>query len=81
MLLVLNTLLFVFNMLPLPPLDGASAIGGILPERTALAIRGFLSSPAFSVLGIFVAWQVFPYFVRPFFDALLKVVHPADRYF
>ena len=80
-LLVLNSLLFVFNMLPLPPLDGASAIGGILPEHTALAIRGLLSSPAFSVLGILVAWQVFPYFVRPFFDALLKVVHPADRYF
>jgi len=61
-------------------LDGASAIGGILPERAALAVRGFLSSPVFSLLGIFVAWQVFPYFVDPFFGALLKVVHPADVY-
>ena len=59
-LVMLNALLFVFNMLPLPPLDGASAIGGILPERAALAVRGFLSSPVFSLLGIFVAWQVFP---------------------
>jgi len=32
---VLNALIFVFNMLPLPPLDGASAIGEILPERAA----------------------------------------------
>jgi Zn-dependent protease len=79
-MLVLNVLLFVFNMLPLPPLDGASAIGGVLPERVALAVSGFLSSPAFSVLGIFVAWQIFPYFAGPFFDALLKVVHPTDSY-
>ena len=79
-LVMLNALLFVFNMLPLPPLDGASAIGGILPERAALAVHGFLSSPVFSLLGIFVAWQVFPYFVDPFFGALLKVVHPADVY-
>jgi Zn-dependent protease len=44
-LVMLNALLFVFNMLPLPPLASASAIGGILPERAALAVRGFLSSP------------------------------------
>jgi Zn-dependent protease len=79
-LLVLNVLLFVFNMLPFPPLDGASAIGGVLPERTALGLRQFFASPVFSLLGIFIAWQVFPYFVRPIFSALLTLVHPADRY-
>jgi len=79
-LLVLNTLLFVFNMLPFPPLDGASAIGGILPERTAVALRGLTSSPMFSLLGILVAWQIFPYFVRPLFRALLTLVHPGDTY-
>ena len=79
-LLVENLLLFVFNMLPVPPLDGASAIGGVLPERTALRLRAFTSSPAFSILGIFIAWQVFPHVVGPIFSALLTLVHPADRY-
>jgi Zn-dependent protease len=79
-LLVLNVLLFVFNMLPFPPLDGASAIGGVLPERTALGLRQFFATPVFSLLGIFIAWQVFPYFVRPIFSAILTLVHPADRY-
>jgi Zn-dependent protease len=78
--LVLNLLLFVFNMLPLPPLDGASAIGGVLPERVAVAVRQFVSNPAFSLLGIFAAWQLFPHVVDPLFAALLKVVHPADIY-
>jgi Zn-dependent protease len=67
-------------MLPLPPLDGASAIGGLLPERAALALRGFLANPAFSLLGFLVAWQVFPHVAGPFFGALLKIVHPADVY-
>ena len=79
-LLVLNLLLFVFNMLPIPPLDGASAIGGILPERAALTLRSFATNPAFSILGIFIAWQAFPRFVGPIFGALLALVHPADRY-
>ncbi len=80
-LLVLNVLLFVFNMLPFPPLDGASAIGGVLPERAALALRGFTANPIFSILGIFIAWQAFPNFVGPIFGALLMLIHPADRYF
>lgn len=79
-LLVENMLLFVFNMLPFPPLDGASAIGGVLPERVALRLRAFTSSPAFSILGILIAWQVFPHVVGPIFSALLTLVHPADRY-
>lgn len=79
-LLVLNILLFVFNMLPVPPLDGASAIGGVMPERAALALRDIASNPMFSFLGLMVAWQVFPYFARPIFRALLGLVHPGDIY-
>jgi Zn-dependent protease len=79
-LLVLNILLFVFNMLPVPPLDGASAITGVLPERVALLLRAVNANPAVSMLGLFVAWQVFPEFARPIFAALLRLVHPADHY-
>jgi Zn-dependent protease len=32
-LLVLNIMLMFFNLLPLPPLDGASVLAGLLPER------------------------------------------------
>jgi Zn-dependent protease len=80
-LLVQNVLLFVFNMLPVPPLDGASAITGILPERLALLVRAVNANPALSILGLFIAWQVFPQFARPLFAAVLRLVHPGDSYF
>ena len=79
-LLVLNVLLFVFNMLPVPPLDGASAITGVLPARAAQLMRAAAASPAMSMLGLLVAWQVFPKLARPIFSALLRLVHPGDIY-
>jgi Zn-dependent protease len=80
-LLVLNILLFVFNMLPVPPLDGASAITGVLPERAAQLVRAVNAHPAVSMLGLLIAWQLFPEFARPLFAALLRLVHPGDIYF
>jgi Zn-dependent protease len=78
--LMLNILLFVFNMLPVPPLDGATALGGVLPEGTARTLREWVANPAFSVVGILVAWQVFPYLARPLFQVVLWLVHPGERY-
>jgi Zn-dependent protease len=80
-LLVLNVFLFVFNILPFPPLDGASVLGGMLPERAGVAVRGFTANPIFSLVGILVAWQVFPQIAGPIFNGLLKLVHPHDLYF
>ena len=79
-LLVLNVLLFVFNMLPVPPLDGGSAITGVLPERLAHAVRAVVGNPAFSMLGLFVTWQAFPTLARPIINMLIRVVHPSEQY-
>ena len=59
--LQINLLLAIFNLLPMPPLDGSSVVGGLLPERAAAALDrvrpyGFvilyalLLTPAFSIV-------------------------------
>lgn len=64
-LFVLNVILGVFNLLPIPPLDGYSVLGLFVPERAFLKLLDFARSPGFSLLGIVVAFQVFPQLVRP----------------
>jgi len=38
--IVLNVLLGVFNLIPIPPLDGSKVLAGFLPEKWALRIAG-----------------------------------------
>jgi len=77
-LLMLNVLLFVFNLIPLPPLDGSVAIDLILPGRMAGVLRNL--GPAGSMIGLLIAWQVFPMVARPLFRLVLAILHPGVRY-
>ena len=70
-LFILNVILGVFNLLPVPPLDGYSVLGLILPEEITLKMIEFSRSPGFSLLGVFIAWQVFPYIAPRVIDAAL----------
>lgn len=78
--LMLNVLLCVFNLLPFPPLDGGSAIGLALPDSMAEKVRNFSRKPGFSILGILIAWQVFPHIARPLFGLVLTVLYPGAHY-
>ncbi len=75
--LSVNVLLFVFNLLPLPPLDGASVISLVLPARAARAMRAAVAAPGLSFLGILAAWQVFPLFTAPILGVLVHILHFA----
>ena len=64
-LFMLNLLLFFFNLLPLPPLDGSAVLPAFMSNETTARYNAFLHQPMFSLLGLLVAWQVFPYIFRP----------------
>jgi Zn-dependent protease len=78
-LIVLNVLLAAFNLLPLPPLDGASVLGLFLPGFSR-QMREFSQNPMFSLIGLLIAWRVFPLIVQPLFSFVIWLVHPAVSY-
>jgi Zn-dependent protease len=79
-LLVQNVFLGVFNLLPLPPLDGASGFALFLPKRFAASAREFASSGMMSMIGLVIAWRVFPFITSPLFSLVLVLVHPSVSY-
>jgi len=79
-MLMLNVILGTFNLLPLPPLDGASVVGIFLPENLGRRLRELQQNGAFSILGLLVAWRVFPMLTGPLFSTVLKLVHPDASY-
>jgi Zn-dependent protease len=79
--LTLNVLLCAFNLIPLPPLDGASVIGLFVPESAAYRFREISRTPMFQLLGLIMAWKIFPFIVGPLFGLILKAVHPSLGYY
>jgi Zn-dependent protease len=78
--LVMNVFLCAFNLLPLPPLDGSAILQGIIPERHAGKLQELQSNAVMSMLGLVIAWQIFPFVTDPIFSMLLRLVHPYDSY-
>ena len=76
-MLMLNVILGTFNMLPLPPLDGGSVFSIFLPEDLGRRLRQLQQNGALSMVGLLVAWRVFPYLIGPLFSAVLQLVHPG----
>ena len=51
--IIINTLLFAFNLLPIPPLDGGRILTSLLPYRSALALSRMEPYGMFIILGLF----------------------------
>ena len=78
-LLSLNLLLFVFNLLPLPPLDGAAVITLVLPRAAGRSLRAASAAPVLSLLGLFTAWRLFPLAAGPALAGLTQLLQTSAR--
>lgn len=77
----LNLLLAVFNMLPLPPLDGSAAIPLLLHGRAATRYMEFLlGNPGLAFFGILVAWKIFDPIFQPVWLFAVNLLYPGTRY-
>lgn len=65
---VLNLLLFVFNLIPVPPLDGSGVIQLLMSDEMARRYRTFLyQQPMIAWAGLLIAWKLF----NPVFQPIL----------
>ncbi len=75
MLFTQNLILFIFNIIPIPPLDGSGIISLFLTENAARKYGALVTSRAFSFIGfvfLFFAWR----YIGPVFETLFpKVVN------
>jgi Zn-dependent protease len=61
----LNLVLGIFNLIPFPPLDGATAVEGVSPSLVGSLYAKLRDIPMIEWLGVLVAWHVSPYLVWP----------------
>ncbi len=77
----LNLVLFILNMLPLPPLEGSGALPLLLsPEATRRYQEFVWGQRGLAWIGIIVAWQVFDYLFNPVFLAAVNLLYPGVSY-
>jgi len=67
----LNLILCLFNLLPLPPMDGASVLSGFIPAARRLREQ-IGANPMLGLIGLVLAWRVFPFLLRPIYIMLLR---------
>jgi Zn-dependent protease len=79
-LFVLNLLLGTFNLLPVPPLDGHSAIMLLMPESFALRYLDMVRGGRYALLGLIVAWYAYGYIFTFVFGLALHLIYPGSLF-
>jgi len=72
----LNLILFVFNLLPVPPLDGSSILVLFLPREMAEGYtEALMRSPFLSLVGLILAWNFAHLLISPVFGWAVKLLY------
>lgn len=77
----LNLLLFIFNLLPIPPLDGSGVVPIFLREDRARKYLTLVRNPSFSFLGIVVAWNIFGYVYHPLHLGVINLLFLGEAHY
>jgi len=73
----LNLILFVFNLIPLPPLDGSSVLTLFLSDRLAERYEQMVRRPGLRIFGLILAWNVVGIVLGPVHVLAVRVLYPG----
>jgi Zn-dependent protease len=76
----LNLILLVFNLLPVPPLDGSEVLSLFLRESAVERYRDLMAQPAAQLIGLIVAWNLLDYILNPVYTTALNLLYPGAGY-
>lgn len=76
----LNLILLVFNLLPLPPMDGSAIVPLLLSESAALRYRSIIENSTLALLGLFLAWKLFGTLFHPVNLLAINLLYPGGGY-
>lgn len=79
-MLSLNLLLFTFNLLPLPPLDGSNLPLLLLPPSAAARYTDALRTPWLRLIGVFAASRLFSPLFQPLLLFVANLLYPHANY-
>ena len=76
----LNLLLFAFNLVPVPPLDGSGALPLFMSASVAQTYMTKVRTSGFAVFALLVAWKVFGYLYSPIHLFAINLLYPGVHY-
>ena len=76
----LNMILFVFNLIPLPPLDGSEVLLLFLSDRDAERYTEMVHNSGFRIIGLVIAWRVMDVVLDPVHTLFLNILYPGAGY-
>ncbi|WP_137893238.1 site-2 protease family protein [Ramlibacter sp. 2FC] len=80
--MLVNVVMFVFNLFPLPPLDGGRILVGLLPWRQAMLVSRIEPWGFFIVMALVIAGVVSNFWMRPLmaltYDLLEMLLWPLS---
>jgi len=73
--ILVNVVMFVFNLFPLPPLDGGRILVGLLPYRHAMLVSRVEPYGFFIVMALVLAGVVSNLWLRPLMGLTFKLIN------
>jgi len=68
----LNIYLAVFNLIPIPPLDGSKILAGFLPKQTAFKFLSTMEQYGFLILMVLILLNITDLIINPIYSGIIK---------